>query len=70
MKHITGYDEPEGYEEQVPSPHMRKWELRLHAQGPGFVRLEVLLDEAPIGMLRVPDMTHVQWLRERIQQNV
>ena len=68
VPHITGYDDPDDSVERILSPNTRKWELRLHVAGPGFVRIEVLLDEAPIGMLRLPDMEHVKWLRERIQK--
>jgi hypothetical protein len=69
VKHTTGYDGVEDLEVKEISPHLRKWVLRTHAVGPGFHRLEVLMDDQPIGMLRLPDNAHVQWLREKLQES-
>ena len=68
----TGYDGPTSEEdEKEKSPEDRTWRV-IHNRkilSDDAIYGIVELDGESIGMIRLPDMEHLGWLRERIQNS-
>lgn len=66
MKATTGYEGKKEDEQKIPAPSSRKWRVELEEVGRGdhqdvYARLEI--DGKPHGLLRLPDMKHLAYLR-------
>jgi len=73
MKPTAGYDGPTPEdEEKVKPPEECKWEVRLDSvasavEGESHYAT-ILVDDEPLGSMRLPSPDYVRWLRERIQE--
>lgn len=69
----AGYDGPSGpnthSEYSTPSPADQTWRIEKAAMlvEDETVIVRILLDDEPVGMIRLPSLAHLRYMRERLQ---